>query len=220
MVKSTEVRPQNDIFKAWMVKDATFVGKYELPELRASNAKPIKAIPFDKALKSTTKNKWIHFYIDDRKFECVWNNPKAYLNCLKQFDGIISTDFSLYRDMPLSMQIWNTYRNRALAYWMQYNGVTLIPNVQWADERSYDFCFDGIPKHNTVAISTNGCIKDKIDRYYFKKGLAELVKRLCPKVIVNYSYTPDDIFSYYIKSGIEIIQLPNYNDVVRGRVQV
>ena len=128
---------------------------------------------------------------------------------------MISTDFSLYFDMPLAMQIWNTYRNRAFAFWLQENGVDVIPNVQWGDERSYEFCFEGIPKNSIVAISTHGCIQGKKERPLFKKGLEELVGRLKPTTIVNYSNTPDDIFSPYKKAGIEILQIPNWHETVR-----
>ena len=120
----------------------------------------------------------------------------------------------------MSMQIWNTYRNRALAFWMQNNGMAVIPNVRWGDERTYEFCFDGIPQNSVVATSTNGCIQNKIDRIYFKQGLKEMVSRLAPTAIVNYSYTPDDIFLPYKEAGIEIICLPNWNDTIRKRVMV
>lgn len=208
---------RNDVFKAWLVRGAEFVGKYELPKLKPGHKSPEKAIPFDKALQTRDKNQWVHFFIDDQRFERVWNNPKAYLGLLKSFDGIISTDFSLYLDMPLAMQIWNTYRNRALAFWLQQNGADVIPNVQWGDERSYEFCFDGIPKNSIVAISTHGCIQGKTERFYFKQGLEEMVKRLAPSTIINYSYAPDDIFLPYKEAGMEIIQIPNWHEEVRER---
>lgn len=100
-----------------------------------------------------------------------------YLPLLKRFAGIISPDYSIHREMPLALQIWNTYRNRALSYWMQANGIKIVPNVRWGDERTYSFAFEGIPVHSSVAISTNGCIQDKLDRYYFRKGLEEIDRR-------------------------------------------
>jgi len=68
------------------------------------------------------------------------------------------------------MQIWNTYRNRALAYWLQNNGIKIIPNVRWGNERTFDFAFEGLPTGGTYAVGTNGCIQNKEDRYHFKKG--------------------------------------------------
>ena len=99
--------------------------------------------------------------------------------------------------MPLVMQIWNTYRGRALATWLWNNGVEMIPNVRFNDERTYEFCFDGIEKLKTVAVGTHGCIKNSTDKEYFKKGLSELVKRLSPKAIIVYGATLDDIFKAY-----------------------
>lgn len=55
--------------------------------------------------------------------------------CMK--NGNNRPDYSLYRDMPLSMQIWNVFRSRALGY-MQSNRVKVVPNVRFSDERTYD----------------------------------------------------------------------------------
>ena len=196
-----------DVFHSYLVEDADYEGYIELPKIKASNLIPQKLVPFSNAMSKTWEDFdcWVMFYEHDVKFERFWNNPKQYLEKLKKFKGVISPDFSLYRNMPLVMQQWNTYRSRALAVWLQKNDVELIPNVRFNDERTYDFCFDGIEKYKTIAVGTHGCIKNKIDKDYFKKGLAELVKRLSPKTIIVYGATPDDIFKTYKDAGIEII---------------
>lgn len=111
-------QPRLDVFKSNLVKGAYFSPTYEFPLIKRTSYKPEKAIPFDKASASKNLEQWIHFYIHDRNFERVWNNPKQYLGIFKRFDGVITPDFSLYRELPLAMQIWNTYRNRALAFWL------------------------------------------------------------------------------------------------------
>jgi hypothetical protein len=116
------------------------------------------------------------------------------------------------------MQIWNTYRNRALAYWLQSNGVAIIPNIRWGDERTYAFAFEGIEKGGTVAVSTNGTLRNKTDRNYFTKGLTKMVEVLKPDTVVNYSYTPDDIFTQIREQSIEVIQIENYARTVRKAV--
>ena len=103
-----------------------------------------------------------------------------------------------------------------MGYWLQANGAEVVPNVQWADARSFGFCFDGIPRNSTVAISTNGCIRDKTDRYFFEQGLAELFKRLSPRTVVVYSAMPDEIFAPY-RGAADFLHLPNWQDAVRGR---
>lgn len=113
------------------------------------------------------------------------------------------------------MQMWNTYRNRALGYWLQNNGVNIIPNVRWGDERTYEFAFEGLQQGGTFAISTNGCIQDKTDRYFFAKGLEKMVEVLKPDTLVKYSQTPEDIFRPYKEQKINIIEIENYARTVR-----
>ena len=196
-----------DVFHSFLVTDADYDGYIELPCIRTSGKLPNRVITFSKAMARASKDYdyWVMFYEHDKNFERLWNNPKQYLNKLKKFNGIISPDFSLYRNMPLVMQEWNTYRGRALAFWFQKNGIEIIPNIRWNDERTYEFCFDSVEKNKTIAVGTYGCIKRKADREYFKKGLCELTKRLSPKNIVVYGAAPDDIFGKYKKDGINII---------------
>lgn len=196
-----------DVFHAFLVEKAEYDGKYELPIIKTSNLLPKRVITFSKAMSKSCVDFdcWVVFYEHDKHFERFWRNPKAYLKRLKKFKGVISPDFSLYRNMPLIMQIWNTYRGRALAVWLQENGIEVIPNVRFNDIRTYDFCFDGIEKYKTVAVGTHGCIKRIEDKEYFKSGLKELVKRLSPKTIIVYGAAPADIFGEYSDKGIRII---------------
>ena len=196
-----------DVFHSFLVKNADYEGYIELPKLKTSNFIPEKLISFSKAMSKMWADFdcWVMFYEHDIKFERLWHNPQQYLSKLKKFKGIISPDFSLYRNMPLCMQMWNTYRGRALSIWLQDNGIEIIPNVRFSDERTYEFCFDGIEKFKTVAVGTHGCIKRKEDIIFFKVGLTQLVQRLSPKTIIVYGSAPDSIFEPYKDMGINII---------------
>ena len=182
-----------DVFKAWMVEGAQFDGKYEFPFISDSGIIPEKLLPFDKAMANKNYAQWVHFYIHDKEFERIWNQPNKYLEILKRYEGIITPDFSLYRDMPLSMQILNTYRNRAIGYWMKKNGVSIIPNFSWGDERTYEFCFDGIEKRSIVAIGTHGTAKRKLDRYYLEQAVDRLLEKIEPRHIVIYGTVYDKL---------------------------
>lgn len=207
-MKNEKLNKCYDVFHAFLVENADYDGKIELPVISTSNQIPNRLIPFSQAMEksATDFDCWIMFYEHDVKFERFWNKPKQYIAKIKKYRGVISPDFSLYRNMPLVMQAWNTYRNRALACWLQNNGVEVIPNIRFGDKRTYDFCFDGIEKNKTVAVGTYGCIKRKEDKEFFCLGLAELVKRLSPKTIIVYGAAPDSIFYKYKSLGIEIIQ--------------
>ena len=196
-----------DSFHAYLVKGANFDGKWEIPRIETSvNTVPQNLVLFSKIRKATAFDQWVAFFTDDYRFERMWNNPSAYVESLQRFEGIISPDFSVYRDMPLVMQAWNVYRNHALAYWFSTKGISVIPNVRWGDERSYEFCFDGLPRDGIVAIGTHGCLRDRTSREDFERGLVEMTQRLTPRVILVYGPTPKDMFAPYQDSGIQIVQ--------------
>lgn len=203
-------KKKTDSFHAYLVESAQFVGKWEIPLIESDVEDiPHKLILFSELKNAKRFNQWVHFYTDDRRFECIWNNPSAYVKCLQKFDGVISPDFSVYRDMPLAMQVNNTYRNRAIAHWLSTKGIKVIPNVRWGDERSYEFCFDGILSNSIVAIGSNGCIRTPTDIAYFKQGLAEMNRRLSPHTILVYGPTPSEVFGEFEKTGIQIISFPS-----------
>ena len=207
-----------DVFKSELVRGARFSPVYEFPLLKKVAFRPEQAIPFEKAYKATDCSQWVHFYTHDRNFECVWNNAKRYLPMFGRFAGVITPDFSLYREMPLAMQLWNIYRNRAISFWLQREGIPIVHNVRWGYERTYAFAFEGLPKGGTFAVSTNGSLRKKVDREYFTTGLARMVEVLQPETIVNYSGTPDEIFGPYREQGLEIIEIPHFSHTFKKGV--
>ncbi len=195
-----------DVFNAFLVKNAEYEGEDEIPILKGTLEVPNKLIPFSKCISSNDYNQWVMFYEDDIAFERIWRNPEKYLNILKKYKGVISPDFSLYRDMPLIMQKWNTYRSRAIGHWLEENGIKVIPNVRFSDERSFDFCTLGIRKNTIIAIGTHGLIKIKEEKDYLIKGLNYVINYIKPTVIIIYGKAPDDIFLKYKQQGIIILQ--------------
>ena len=105
--------PVEDVFKAFLVENASYDGEFEIPCINTSDKLPNKLIPFSKAMHCSDYNQWVCFYESDDKFIHFWRNPKRYLPRLKKFKGIITPDYSLYRDMPYAVQITNTYRGKA-----------------------------------------------------------------------------------------------------------
>ena len=196
-----------DVYRSFLVKNAVYDGKDELPWIKTSRCIPNRVVTFSKAMLKEFRDFdcWVVFYEHDVGFERLWHNPKQYLNKLKKFNGIISPDFSLYRNMPLVMQKWNTYRGRALAAWLQKNGIEVIPNVRFNDERTYEFCFDGIEWGKTVAVGTLGTLQNSINRRCFKNGLKELFERLAPENLIVYGCVPEEIFGEYRDKGVNIV---------------
>jgi len=207
-----------DVFHAFLVKNARYEGNLEIPCIEPEQTIPHKLIPFSKAIGKGDYNAWVHFYEDDVKFERLWNQPNRYLPIIKKYKGVISPDFSVYRDMPLVMQQWNIYRSRAIGHWLQENGIHVIPNIRFGDERTFELSCIGLKEHGIISVGSHGCIKISNEREYFKNGLEYAVKRLKPATIIVYGSAPDDIFSHYKEIGIEILQFDS--DFMQSRKAV
>ena len=118
--------------------------------------------------------------------------------------------------MPLVMQQWNTYRGRAVANWLQDNGIKVIPNVRFSDHRSYGFCCEGIAPSSTVAVGTLGCMQSKEEKEYFIDGLSYVMGRLRPERMIVYGSMPDDVFGAYKDSGTEFLRFESETEQAHG----
>ena len=161
-------------------------GFYQMPVLEPCDYIPDDVIGFNYVLNTKDRSKGVHFYIDDYQFERIWNDPHMYIEKLMEFPCAFTPDFSLYREMPMAMKIWNVYRSRLIGQMMQRVGIPTIPTVSWCEEDTFQFCFDGLPKNAVLSISTIG-VKREDDAYnIWKAGVDEMIKRLQPAAILIY----------------------------------
>ena len=161
-------------------------GFYQMPIIEGEAHSPEGLVGFNYALNKGDKTMGVHFYVDDYQFERIWNDPYKYIDVLKEFDCVLTPDFSLYMDMPISMKIWNVFRSRLIGQIMQDEGLTVIPTVSWAEEATFDFCFDGLPENSVLSISTIGVKRDKGAFEIWKAGVTELLKRKKPSLLLIY----------------------------------
>ena len=166
-------------------------GFYQMPIIHGEEHIPAGLMGFNYASNSRDFDKGIHFYVDDYQFERIWNQPHRYIDSLRDFDCVLTPDFSLYMDMPLSMKIWNTFRSRLIGQIMQDAGLIVIPTVSWAEKQTFDFCFDGLPEKSVLSISTVGVKNDKNAFAVWKAGTGELLKRKKPSALLVYGGAVD-----------------------------
>lgn len=208
-----------DVFHSFLVSDAIYDGILEIPVIQPTQQLPNRLISFSKAMRTNDYDQWVHFYEDDFCFERVWNRPNYYLPQLKRFNGVITPDFSLYRDMPLVMQQWNTYRGKALGHWWQKNGIQVLPNVRTADERSFAFCCYGVPNNAPISIGTHGCLRIRRDRELFIAGLTYVINNLTPSHIVFYGAVPEDVMEICSVRKVKVLQFPSEFALSRNGVR-
>lgn len=123
----------------------------------------------------------VHFFVDDYRFEHIYDNPQRTIVKYSQYKFLLTPDYSLYADMPLWRQIENVAKNRWCGAYWQAHGLTVYPTVSWGLSTTYDFCFDGIEQKSVVAIGTIGCKRNKI---LFMRGYNAMLERLNPSSII------------------------------------
>lgn len=176
----------DDYYNLRQVNASHCEGRYDMPALGPCDFEPTALLPFNYAKTTADKRQTLHFFKDDYQFERLWNDPERYLELVLSFEAVLTPDFSLYMDMPLPMQQWNEYRRRALGNWWQRHGANVVPTLSWTDARSYGFCFDGLPRESTVAVSTVGVRRDREARAVWEDGMAEAMRQLRPARVLLY----------------------------------
>lgn len=169
-------------------------GPFEIPKLTPERFEPVAFVPFSEAnrVRSGREKTGLHFFMDDYRFDCVWNFLARYAEMFRQFGAVLTPDWSMYADWPVAMQIWNHYRKHFVGALLQREGVKVYPTVCWSDERSLDWCFDGEPVGGTVAVSSVGAMKYPEARRMFLRGYAAMMERLKPETVIFYGDVPEE----------------------------
>jgi hypothetical protein len=129
---------------------------------------------------------FVHFFSDDYRFESAWNQPIKAFVYLDGADIVLSPDFSLFRDHPPAIWLWNVYRSRWLGAYWQSQGLSVVPTVGWSEPSSYNYCFLGLPVGATLAVATIGMGVDTHAWHLFAMGYREMCNRLAPARVLCY----------------------------------
>lgn len=87
---------------------------------------------------------------------------------------------------------WNTYRSRWLGHWWQSQGLRVNPTVNWANEASHAYCFDGIPHGQIVSIGVPDTRRlHVVERY--RAGVDAMCERLDLRLVIVYGRSPVEI---------------------------
>ena len=203
--KENERHRTNDAYNLDLVDIENSTNDFwQMPIIKNDNFIPSDLIGFNYAKTSENKKTGIHFYLDDYQFERVWNSPDEYIDILKQYECILSPDFSLYLDMPIPMKIWNIYRSRQIGQYYQSHGIKVIPTLSWAEKETFEFAFKGIPKGSIVSVSTIGVKQNKEALQIWNDGMDAMIKEIEPKTILIYGGELD-----YDYGDIEVIYFEN-----------
>ncbi len=211
VIKDSEYKEEKLLKKLKLVRNEfTTVGKYDMPLIKKQNINldKIDLWCYSKAKINDidNKDKTIHFFTYDWLFSAVYDKPEQSMEKLEQYYALLTPEFSLYWNMPKTLQIYNTFKNRWCGAYWQKMGKLVIPTVCCAGGESYEFCFDGIEEGSVVAISTyrREQYKTQIMKSYDK--MLEIIK---PEAIICYG----DPFPE-MKGNIKVIDPFNSEELI------
>lgn len=192
--------------------------KYGFHLANYSNEIPKKMISLNYA--KTTKNiqdYYIHFFIDDYQFERVYKYVDKWFNILKNSNGIISPDFSLYANMPRAYQVFQVYKTRFIESYYSNKGVKVIPRITWSDKESLDYVLDGLDNIEVFAVTTNGLKYYKELQKEFIENLLYVIEKLNTKKVLIIGFEFEEL--KILKDKVEIIFFDNYKQQAYKKIQ-
>lgn len=178
---------------------------WQMPVIEPVDFIPTQLIGFKYCKQAKDFNTGVHFYIDDYQFERIWKNPEQYIDLLKQFECILTPDWSLYMDMSMPIKIYNVYRSRLIGQFYQNQGIKVIPTLSWAEEETFQFCFQGL-HGGTVSVSTMGVHADEDAQKIWRAGMTEAIRQIEPERILVYGGEIED-FDF---QGVNVLYYDNH----------
>ena len=225
-----------DLWNAGMVSNTTFSAQNDIPLCpTTATSIPKCLIGFDEAKTFHNRqlkaghaeyhvNAFIHFYIDDQKFDgkrnSIWLYPEKALTIINHFSGIIAPDFSTNVDFPDPLKRWNIYRMCAFGAWIGAMKIPVISNVRWGGEDTWAYCFDGNPHCSMIAVGSvaSGARLIK-NRKLFEDGLLYMAEYLKPHTVLVYGSANYPCFNVLKSDGIHIVSFSSKTSLAyeRGR---
>lgn len=211
-----------DIFHSRYYHGAMYAGDFEMPVIQGTDEIPERLVRFSdsKSKKNDDLGAWVAPYEFDSKLRPMWNNAFRYMERMLEHPGIISWDFSMYRNMPFPLQLWNCFRSRLIGSLYERCGGKCIPNIRPSDARSLAYNFDGLPTEATISMGTHGAISTPEDKAVFEMYVRETVRRLRPKSIIVYGPAPYEIFHDAYDAGVNVVSFPSHTALIHSRKKV
>jgi hypothetical protein len=132
----------------------------------------------------------INFYASDDRFDtAIWEKSANFMDKMRVIkpEALVMPDFSTWADEPAAFNIWNTYRARWCSRYWQEAGHKVIPNINIADEASWQWIFIGIPPEVPCAMVQCRTYKnDEKGRQLFCRGMHQWCSKIKTAKIIIY----------------------------------
>jgi hypothetical protein len=150
---------------------------------------PIQPVEFNEAMVQVEWGSWNrgitparHFYVDDWRFESVWRQPVETLITVIDLDYVTAPDFSIWPEHSEPVARWQLFRSHQVCGYWQYNGINVIPSLNWTTGYDPGIFVGSLPRHSTVAVRGP-------TRFYIKEwtaGASALQELLEPTAVLHF----------------------------------
>jgi len=155
----------------------------------------------------------LHFYMDDVELNRLYCKPSKVLNLASQHRAVITPDFSLLLGMPEHQRIRSVVQSREIGAYLQAHGIDVIPNIRWSSRLDLDFVLDGLPLGGSLAISTQGIIRNRTLRTILLCGIPVVLERMKPTSVLIYGSNafgikeafPNDLHVLHFQSDLSAV---------------
>jgi|GEM_PF-423829 len=211
--KKTKQAYLRDVYLAYLIRGARRTNPDGFPIIEGwmiPDIPPENLIQWDRRYDAhDPANTGMNFYCVDQSFTPILNNPKKYVEKLKNYACVIGIDASPYDNMPLVVQKSQIYLNLAITYYFGMEGLMVIPNVRLGNNETLS-SLEAYPKNHLICIGTNGFTHRLDNRKIFRDQVTQVVKFLNPSGILVYGPASDCIFEEALKKSIPIYQYDSY----------
>lgn len=120
----------------------------EIPTLRLDKqpsmvGKPFLAFGEQKRITQLYGYGTIHFYVDDYRFQTVFNKPSQIL--ASQPNSLVEPNYSLFCETPIAIATERIYKKRAIARYCQDHGIGVFVDLN-VNHKFYKLNMLGVPK--------------------------------------------------------------------------
>lgn len=178
--------------KHWLPKPKDCAGAFGIPVISSTELPAVDQwMPFNYLPGSgADDHEGVSMYVDDYQINRLWNQPTRYVDMLSKAGLVLTPDYSLYTDVPVTLNLYNHYRKHWLGAYWQRHGVKVVPTICWSDENSFDYCFDGEPVSAVVSVSSVGTQRRADTKAAFLRGYDAMLERLQPQTVLFFGNIP------------------------------
>jgi Domain of unknown function (DUF4417)/ParB-like nuclease domain len=164
----------------------------------------------------------IGFYVDDYRFECLWEAPAKYVAKMLNMGTRIAlgVNYSILGGWPLARQLWQLYRARWVTRYMQEAGIAIIPDMNFGDELTYQAGIHGFPR-NAPCVSVQ--IQTVENVAHFKavvQGVRQFVRDVTPQHLMVYGSKPARKVMDEARVDVPVTYVLNRSTVKAGHIRV